>query len=181
MDYLRFTKKVISVVVLFISSSVLSCAEDDGFIKESNSKESKKVEDTTKTSGDKQESKTDWTNVVDPRLQASYEKYEREKRIRAQFSKDIAKFATLKKKTFDMVALIHKFDLKGPHYDPTKFDELTKWMRIYEKEILIAMDNYDAAAYVFFFEEFAKLTIQRAGMINPDCKLKDCECRNYKN
>jgi hypothetical protein len=181
LDYLRFTKKVISVVVLFISSSVLSCAEDDGFIKESNSKESKKVEDTTKTSGDKQESKTDWTNVVDPRLQRSYEEHQREQRLRAQFSKDIARFATLKKKTFDMVALIHKFDLKGPHYDPTKFDELTKWMRIYEKEILIAMDNYDAEAYVFFFEEFAKLTIQRAGMVNPNCDIKDCECRNYKN
>ena len=109
------------------------------------------------------------------------QQHQREQRLRAQFSKDIAKIATLKKKTFDMVAMIHKFDLRGPHYDPTKFDELTKWMRIYEKEILIAMDNYDAAAYVFFFEEFAKLTIQRAGMINPDCKLKDCECRNYKN
>ena len=34
---------------------------------------------------------------------------------------------------------------------------------------------------VFFFEEFAKLTIQRAGMVNPNCDIKDCECRNYKN
>ena len=174
MDYLKFIQKVISLVLLFISSSVLSCAEDDGFIKDDQS-------DKPTKSVDKKETETDWTDVVDPKLQASYEKHEREKRIRAQFSKDIGRYATLKKKTFDMVAMIHKFDLKGPHYDPQKFDEYTKWMRIYEKEILIAMDNYDAAAYVFFFEEFAKLSIQRAGMINPDCKLKDCECRNYKN
>ena len=51
-----------------------------------------------------------------------------------------------------------------------------------KKEILIAMDNYDAEAYVFFLkEEFAKLTIQRAGMVNPNCDIKDCECRNYNN
>ena len=87
----------------------------------------------------------------------------------------------MKKKTFELVALIHRFNLKGPHFNPDKFDELTKRMRIYEKEILIAMYNYDAEAYVFFFEEFAKLTIQRAGMVNPNCDIKDCECRNYNN
>ena len=37
---------------------------------------------------------------------------------------------------------------------PDKFDEYTKWMRIYEKEILTATNNYDAQSYVFFFEEF---------------------------
>tara|TARA_E500000331_G_scaffold167733_1_gene162234 strand:+ start:159 stop:632 length:474 start_codon:yes stop_codon:yes gene_type:complete len=157
---LRLVSLTLKVTFLFLSPLVLYCAEGDGFIKE--------------------EGKT-WVDIVDPKLQASYEEYQRNERERKQFSKDIARFATLKKKTFDLVALIHQFNLRGPHFDPTKFDELTKWMRMYEKEILIAMDNYDAEAYVFFFEEFAKLTIRRAGMVNPNCDIKDCECRNYNN
>ena len=79
-----------------------------------------------------------------------------------------------------MALMIHKFNLKGPHFDSSKFDEYTKWMRIYEKEILTATNNYDAQSYVFFFEEFVKLTFKRAGMINPNCDVKDCECKNFK-
>ena len=37
-------------------------------------------------------------------------------------------------------------------------------MKIYEKEIEIARENYDGPAYVFFFEEFVKLTFIRAGV-----------------
>ena len=120
-----------------------------------------------------------WQSIIDPRLQASYEAYEKEKRDRAEFSKEIGKFATLKKSQMEMALLIHKFNLKGPHFNPEKFDEYTKWMRIYEKEILIATNNYDAQSYVFFFEEFVKLTFKRAGMINPNCKIKDCKCKNF--
>ena len=158
---MRLIKFILTVTfVLFLSPLVLSYAEGDGFIKE--------------------EGKT-WIDIVNPKLQASYEEYQRNERERKQFSNDIARFATLKKKTFELVALIHRFNLKGPHFNPDKFDELTKWMRIYETEILIALDNYDAEAYVFFFEEFAKLSIQRAGIVNPNCDIKDCECRNYNN
>lgn len=136
---------------------MLYCTEGDGFISKGES----------------------WVDIIDPRLQASYEAYEKEKRERAKFSKDVAKFATLKKSQLDLALMIHKFNLKGPHFDPDKFDEYTKWMRIYEKEILIATNNYDAQSYVFFFEEFVKLTFKRAGMINPNCKIKDCECKNF--
>ena len=138
---------------------MLYCTEGDGFI---NNNES-------------------WMSIIDPRLQASYEAYEQEKRERAKFSKDVARFATLKKSQLDLAVMVHQYNLKGPHFDADKFDEYTKWMRTYEKEITIAMDNYDAAAYVFFFEEFVKLTFKRAGMINPNCKIKDCECREYNN
>ena len=120
-----------------------------------------------------------WQTIIDPRLQASYEAYEKEKRDRAEFSKEIAKFATLKKSQMEMALMIHKFNLKGPHFNPDKFDEYTKWMRIYEKEILIATNNYDAQSYVFFFEEFVKLTFKRAGMIDPNCKINDCKCKNF--
>jgi hypothetical protein len=167
LNYLRFIQTVI--LVLFISSLV---AKDDGFINKDTEGPKKPTKDNSQKS---------WTDVVNPKLQASYEAHEKEKRDRAQFSKDIGRLATLKKKQFDLVATIHRFNLRGPHYDPDKFDEYTKWMRIYEKEILVAMNNYDSESYVFFFEEFAKLTIKRAGMINPNCKLKDCECRNYKD
>ena len=37
-------------------------------------------------------------------------------------------------------------------------------MKIYETEIEIARENYDGPAYVFFFEEFVKLTFIRAGV-----------------
>ncbi len=155
---MRFVRSILKVTfLLFLSPLVLYCTEGDGFI------------DINKT----------WLNIIDPRLQASYEAYEKEKRKRAEFSKGIAKFATLKKSQLDLALMIHKFNLKGPHFDHNKFDEYTKWMRIYEKEILIATNNYDAQSYVFFFEEFVKLTFKRAGMIDPNCKIKDCECKNF--
>ena len=136
---------------------MLYCAEGDGFISNDES----------------------WMDIIDQRLQASYEAYEKEKRERVKFSKDVARFATLKKSQLDLAVMVHQYNLKGPHFDPDKFDEYTKWMRIYEKEILIATNNYDAQSYVFFFEEFVKLTFKRAGMINPECKIKDCECKNF--
>jgi len=134
---------------------------------------------STEDDGSFSDKNDSWQSIIDPRLQASYEAYEKEKRDRAEFSKEIGKFATLKKSQMEMALLIHKFNLKGPHFNPEKFDEYTKWMRIYEKEILIATNNYDAQSYVFFFEEFVKLTFKRAGMINPNCKIKDCKCKNF--
>lgn len=157
---MRLIRSILKVTfLLFLSPLVLYCTEGDGFICNDES----------------------WMSIIDPRLQASYEAYEKEKRERAKFSKDVARFATLKKSQLDLALMIHKFNLKGPHFDPDKFDEYTKWMRIYEKEILTATNNYDAQSYVFFFEEFVKLTFKRAGMINSNCKIKDCECRTYNN
>jgi hypothetical protein len=138
---------------------VLYCTKGDGFINNGES----------------------WLDAIDQRLQASYEAYEKEKREKAKFSKDIAKLATLTKNKLNLAVMIHQYDLKGPHYDPDKFDEYTKWMRIYEKETSIAMTNYDADAYVFFFEEFVKLTFKRAGIIDPNCKIKKCECRDFNH
>ena len=151
---------IIVTFISFLSPLVLFCAEGGGFIKE---------DDKT------------WMDVIDPRLQASYEAYEKEQREKADFSKKIARIATLTKNKLNLAVMIHRYDLRGPHFDPSKFDEYTKWMRIYEKETSIAMDNYDADAYVFFFEEFVKLTFIRAGMINPNCKIKDCECRDFNH
>ena len=157
---MRLISLTLKVTFLFLSPLVLYCAKGGGFIKE---------EDKT------------WMDIIDPRLQASYEAYEKDKREKAKFSKDIARLATLTKNKLNLAVMIHQYDLKGPHYDPNKFDEYTKWMRIYEKETSIAMANYDADAYVFFFEEFVKLTFKRAGMVNPNCKIKDCDCRNFNH
>ena len=155
---MRLIRSILKVTfLLFLSPLVLYCTEGDGFINKGES----------------------WVDIIDPRLQASYEAYEKEKRERAKFSKDVARFATLKKSQLDLAVMVHQYNLKGPHFDPNKFDEYTKWMRTYETEITIAMDNYDAQSYVFFFEEFVKLTFRRAGMINPNCKIKDCECKNF--
>ena len=100
----------------------------------------------TKGDGFKDVDNNTWEDIIDPRLQASYEEYEKNKREAQEFSSRIKKFATLKKNTFNLVSLIHKFNLKGPHYDESKFDDYTKWMRVYEKEISIAIDNKDAEA-----------------------------------
>ena len=155
---MRLDRSILKVTfLLFLSPLVLYCTEGDGFIDENKS----------------------WTEIIDPKLQASYEAYEKEKRDKEKFSKDIARLATLKKSQLEMALMIHKLNLKGPYFDSDKFDEYTKWMRIYEKEILTATNNYDAQSYVFFFEEFVKLTFKRAGIINPNCKIKDCECRNF--
>ena len=127
---MRLVSLTLKVTFLFLSPLVLYCAKGDGFIKE---------DDKT------------WMDIIDPRLQASYEAYEKDKRERAKFSKDIARFATLKKSQLNLAVMVHQYNLKGPHYDPDKFDEYTKWMRTYEKEITIAMDNYDAACVCFLF------------------------------
>ena len=50
-----------------------------------------------------------------------------------------------------------------------------------EADRAFMLNNLKAVDYVFFFEEFAKLSLERAGVVNPNCKNKDCECRNYKN
>ena len=55
----------------------------------------------------KEDDKT-WMDIIDPRLQASYEAYEKDKRERAKFSKDIARFATLKKSQLNLALLIHQ-------------------------------------------------------------------------
>lgn len=155
---MRLNRSILKVTfLLFLSPLVLYCTEGDGFIDENKS----------------------WTEIIDLKLQASYEAYEKEKRDKEKFSKDIARLATLKKSQLEMALMIHKFNLKGPHFDADKFDEYTKWMRTYEKEILTATNNYDAQSYVFFFEEFVKITFKRAGMIDPNCKIKDCECKNF--
>jgi len=158
---LKLVRLILTVTfILFLSPLVLYCTKGDGY---------EEVKDKT------------WLDVIDKKFQKAYELYEKQQKQKEEFSKKIAKFATLNKKTFDIVELVHRFNLRGPHFDPTKFNEYTKWMRIYEAEIKTAMNNYDAETYVFFFEEFAKLSLERAGVVNPNCKNKDCECRNYKN
>jgi hypothetical protein len=158
--------KLHTFIILLILPVVISGVDDNKTISKSKKTINTAVAET-------------WIANVNPKLQAAYDLYENEQREHARFLKEIASYATLKKKQFNLVAMIHRFDLRGPHFELDKFDEYTKLMRVYENEITIARENYDAAAYVFFFEEFARLSIKRAGIINPTCKIKNCECRNY--
>jgi replicative DNA helicase len=127
---------------------VTSCAEGDGFIKAPPPK--------NEFEG--------WQNLINPVLQKSYEEYQKNKLLKEQFQKDIRRYGTLTKDDLNLAMMIHRFDLKRGDVDQYTYNECTKWMKIYETEIEIARKNYDGPAYVFFFEEFVKLTFIRAGV-----------------
>jgi hypothetical protein len=110
-------------------------------------------------------SETDsWITFVNPILQQSYNDYIKQKKQKEEFQEEIKHYATLTKSELNLAIMIHRFNLRGDDFDPSIYDECTHWMQIYEKETIIARENYDGAAYVFFFEEFVKLTFKRAGI-----------------
>lgn len=146
---MRFLSKYLIVTyITLLSPLVTSCAEGDGFIKAPPPK--------NEFEG--------WQNLINPVLQKSYEEYQKNKLLKEQFQKDIRRYGTLTKDDLNLAMMIHRFDLKRGDVDQYTYNECTKWMKIYETEIEIARKNYDGPAYVFFFEEFVKLTFIRAGV-----------------
>ena len=105
-----------------------------------------------------------WQSLINPVLQKSYEEYQKSKLLKDEFDKDIRRYAQLTKADLNLAMMIHRFNLRQNDVDQYTYNECTKWMKIYEKEIEIARENYDGPAYVFFFEEFVKLTFIRAGV-----------------
>jgi hypothetical protein len=127
---------------------VTSCAEGDGFIKAPPLKDEFQG----------------WRNLINPVLQKSYEDYQKNKLLKKEFDADIRRYGKLTKDDLNLAMMIHRFNLKQNDVDQYTYNECTKWMKTYEKEIEIARANYDGPAYVFFFEEFVKLTFIRAGI-----------------
>ena len=143
-----FVRFLIVTYFILLSPLVTSCAEGDGY---------KKVPPA------KNEFEG-WQNLINPVLQKSYEEYQKNKFLKDQFDKDIRRYGKLTKDDLNLAMMIHRFNLKQNDVDQYTYNECTKWMKIYEKEIEIARANYDGPAYVFFFEEFVKLTFIRAGV-----------------
>lgn len=143
-----FVRFLIVTYITLLSPLVTSCAEGDGFIKAPPPK--------NEFEG--------WQTLINPVLQKSYEEYQKNKLLKEQFEKDIRRYGTLTKDDLNLAMMIHRFNLKRGDVDQYTYNECTKWMKIYETEIEIARENYDGPAYVFFFEEFVKLTFIRAGV-----------------
>jgi len=152
---MRFLVKFLIVTYfILLSPLVTSCAEGDGFIKAPPPNEDIRGQEDWK----------DWRELINPLLQKSYEELQKQREMQIQFERDIKTYATLTKNQLQLAMNIHRYNLT--HVEVTKevYDDCTKWMVIYEAEIAIARENYDGPAYVFFFEEFVKLTFVRAGL-----------------
>ena len=143
-----FVRFLIVTYFILLSSLVTSCAKGDGYKKAPSPKNEYEG----------------WQSLINPVLQKSYEEYQKNKFLKEQFKKDIKTYATLTEDHINLAMMIHQFNLKTHEIEKEKFDEYTQWMKIYEKEIEIARENFDGPAYVFFFEEFVKLTFLRAGL-----------------
>ena len=143
-----FVKFSIVTYFILLSPLVTLCAKGDGYKKAPPPKNEYEG----------------WQSLVNPVLQKSYEEYQKNKFLKEQFKKDIKAHATLTEDQINLAMMIHQFNLKTHEIEKKKFDEYTHWMKIYEKEIEIARENFDGPAYVFFFEEFVKLTFLRAGL-----------------
>tara|TARA_B100002019_G_C21085585_1_gene505981 strand:- start:102 stop:563 length:462 start_codon:yes stop_codon:yes gene_type:complete len=147
---MRFLAKFLIVTYfILLSPLVTSCAEGDGFLR--------------KAPPPKNEFEG-WRNLINPVLQKSYEELQKRRQMQIQFEQDIKTYATLTKDQLQLAMNIHQYNLTHGDVDKELYDDCTKWMMIYEKEIEIARENYDGPAYVFFFEEFVKLTFLRAGL-----------------
>lgn len=152
---MRFFVRFLNVIYFILMSPlVTSCAEGDGFIKAPTPKEALSGKEEWK----------DWKELINPLLQKSYEELQKQKEMQIQFERDIKTHATLTKDQLQLAMNIHRYNLSHDVVDKKVYDDCTKWMEIYEKEIEIARKNYDGPAYVFFFEEFVKLTFVRAGL-----------------
>ena len=147
---MRFLVKFLIVTYfILLSPLVTSCAEGDGFLRK-----------TPPPNNDW----LGWQSLVNPALQKSYEELQKRRQLQIQFEQDIKTYATLTKDQMQLAMNIHQYNLTHGEVDKEVYDDCTKWMVIYEKEIAIARENYDGPAYVFFFEEFVKLTFIRAGL-----------------
>ena len=150
MEYPELVKRVIQLKLILLSSLVVS-AKDDGFITATDSeKEPTKVEDK------KEEPREEKKKVEGP---AKPTKEELEK-----FYKTIDGYFFIDPKKEQLAKLILMWDLKGADFDQDTYDEDTKWLDLFKREIQIAEDNLDIGAYIFFSQEHVNLVIERAGM-----------------
>jgi hypothetical protein len=153
---LEHTSSVISwgVVQLILVSSLAVFAKDDGFITATDDeKDPVKVE----TAEDKEEESKEKKNnerippkPTDAELKVFYARIEG--------------YQFMDPKLIELATLALKWNLEGENFNQETYDEDTKWLAIYKKEMQAAEDNLDIGAYIFFFQEHVRLAIKRSGM-----------------
>ena len=129
----------------------MAIAKDDGFITATDTeKEPAKVE---KKKEDSKEEKKKEEGPAKPTKEELEE-----------FYKTIDRYFIIDPKKEQLAKLILMWDLKGADFDQDTYDEDTKWLDIFKKEMQIAEDNLDIGAYIFFYQEHINLVIERSGM-----------------
>ena len=148
---MEYPSLIIRVIQLILLSSLAVIAKDGGFITATDSeKEPVKVEG--KKEEPKEEKKTD---EGPPKLT---------KKEIAAFYASVEGYKFMDPKLIELAKLILMWDLKGAEFDQDTYDEDTKWLVVYKKEMQAAEDNLVIGAYIFFFQEHVYLVIKRAGM-----------------
>ena len=146
MEYPELVKRVIQLKLILLSSLV-AIAKDDGFITATDSeKESVKVE----SAENKKEETSGPPKPTDAELKVFYARIEG--------------YQFMDPKLIELASLALKWNLEGENFNQETYDEDTKWLAIYKKEMQIAEDNLDIGAYIFFFQEHVRLAIERSGM-----------------
>jgi len=148
LEYPELVKRVIQLILL---SSLVVSAKDDGFITATDSEK-----ETVKAEEKKEEPKEEKKKEEGP---AKPTKEELE-----EFYKTIDRYFIIDPKKEQLAKLILMWDLKGEDLNPDTYDEDTKWLDIFKKEMQIAEDNLDIGAYIFFYQEHVNLVIERSGM-----------------
>ena len=144
MEYPDLVKRVIQLILL---SSLVAIAKDDGFITATDSDEDvTKAEDAE----DKKEETKNPPKPTDAELKVFYARVEG--------------YKFMDPKLIELARLILKWNLEGADFNQDTYDEDTKWLVIYKKEMQVAEDNLDIGAYIFYFQEHVHLVIKRAGM-----------------
>ena len=148
---MEYPSLIIRVIQLILLSSLAVIAKDGGFITATDSEkepvkvEGKKEEPTEEKKGDE----------GPPKLT---------KKEIAAFYASVEGYKFMDPKLIELAKLILMWDLKGAEFDQDTYDEDTKWLVVYKKEMQAAEDNLDIGAYIFFFQEHVYLVIKRAGM-----------------
>lgn len=150
MEYPELVKRVIQLILL---SSLVVIAKDDGFITATDSeKESVKVEET-ETKDESGKDKKDTTTPPKPTESELKEFYAR-----------VEGYQFMDSKLIELARLILEWNIEGADFKQETYEEDTKWLATYKKEMQAAEDNLDIGAYIFFFQEHVHLVIKRSGM-----------------
>jgi hypothetical protein len=150
LEYPDLVKRVIQLILV---SSLVVSAKDDGFITATDSdKDSVKVEETET----KDESEKDKKDTTDPPKPTELELKE--------FYMRVEGYQFMDPKLIELARLILEWNIEGADFKQETYEEDTKWLAIYKKEMQAAEDNLDIGAYIFFFQEHVHLVIKRSGM-----------------
>ena len=161
MEYPELVKRVIQLILL---SSLVVSAKDDGFITDTDSEKETTQEDVKKEDVKEDEVKEDIEKDEVKEEIATVKPSKPTEAELKEFYKRIEGYQFMDPKLIELARLILEWNIEGAKFNPDTYDEDTKWLVIYKKEMQVAEDNLDIGAYIFFFQEHVHLVIERSGM-----------------